>query len=224
VQRFSPLVRAWGEEVGYRYSVSRLTSTISYWKLNIASELVFDGDHGVTTPNGPTVRKGIEFTNFLHVTQRLTLDADVATAAARFTTDPGNLGTFVPESLNVVSTAGITYEGPSFAASLRYRYFGPRVLDQLGDAVSAPTNLVNAQVTLKGRSGWRLSLDIFNVLNSVGDDVEYYYGSWLPQDAKNPVYATDPAVNPLLGGSGVNDYHFHPTESRVARLTYAFPI
>jgi hypothetical protein len=224
VQRFSPLVRAWGEEVGYRYSVPRFTSTLSFWKLNIASELVFDGDAGVTTPNGPTLRKGIEFTNYYRVTPALTLDADVATASARFLTNPDNAGTFVPESLNVVSSAGLTYDRPRFAASLRYRYFGPRVLDQAGAAISSPTSLVNAQVSFKLRRGSRVNLDVFNLLNATGDDVEYYYGSWLPQDAKNPAYANDPTINPALGGSGVNDYHLHPTESRVFRVTYSLAL
>lgn len=224
VQRFSPLVRAWGEEIGYRYSVPRFTSTVSFWKLNIASELVFDGDAGVTTPNGPTVRKGIEFTNYYKMTPALTIDADVATASARFLTNPDNAGTFVPESLNVVSSAGITLDQPRFAASLRYRYFGPRVLDQAGAAVSAPTSLVNAQLSFKLRRGSRVNLDVFNLLNATGDDVEYYYGSWLPQDGKNPALANDPAINPALGGGGVNDYHLHPTESRVFRLTYSVPL
>jgi hypothetical protein len=224
VQRYSPLVRAWGEELGYRYSVSKLTTTLSFWKLNLASELVFDGDEGITTPSGPTVRKGIELTNYYRPTRTLILDADIATATARFTTNPGNLGTYVPESLNVVTSAGITLDKPHYAASLRYRYFGPRVLDQLGNAVSSPTNLVNLQLALKGQKGTRLTLDVFNLLNSVGDDVEYYYGSWLPEDARNPVYAANPAVNPLLGGTGVNDYHFHPTEARIVRLTYALPM
>ncbi len=220
VQRFSPLVRAWGEEAGYRFSSSKLTSTVALWKLNIASELVFDGDHGVTTPSGPTVRKGIEFANVYRLTSLVALDADVATATARFTTNPDGAGTFVPESLNVVTSAGITYTRPAYAASLRFRYFGPRVLDLAGTAVSSPTSLLNAQLTVNGKHGSRLALDIFNLLDARSDDVEYFYGSWLPQDARNPAYANDPAVNPLLGGSGVNDYHFHPTEGRVVRLTY----
>ena len=224
VQQFSPLVRAWGEEIGYRYSVPRFTSTVSFWKLNIASELVFAGDAGVTTPNGPTVRKGIELTNYYKLTRAITLDADIATASARFLTNPDNAGTFVPESLNVVSSAGITYDRPRFAASLRFRYFGPRVLDQAGAAVSAPTSLVNAQVSFKGARGARINVDVFNLLNASGDDVEYYYGSWLPQDAKNPALANNPAINPALGGSGVNDFHLHPTESRVFRLTYSLPL
>jgi hypothetical protein len=224
VQPFSPLVRAWGEEIGYRYSAPKLTTTVTFWKLNLASELVFDGDHGVTTPNGPTVRKGIELTNYYRPTRTLTIDTDIATATARFTTDPDHLGTFVPESLNVVTSAGITLDEPRFAASLRYRYFGPRVLDQLGEAVSTPTNIVNAQFVLKGRKGMRLALDVFNLLNAAGDDVEYFYGSWLPSDARNPANLANPAVNPLLGGGGVNDYHFHPTQGRIVRLTLSAPL
>ena len=107
---------------------------------------------------------------------------------------------------------------------MRLRYFGPRVLDQAGVAISSPSSLVNTQFTWKGRRSTRLSLDVFNVLNANSDDVEYYYGSWLPSDGRNAAVANDPAVNPLLGGSGVNDYHFHPAEGRIVRLTYALPI
>jgi outer membrane receptor for Fe3+-dicitrate len=224
VVQYAPLVRAWGEELGYRFSSPKLTTTVAFWRLNIASELVFDGDQGVTAPSGPTERKGIELTNYYRATRTLTFDTDIATSTARFTTNPGNLGTFVPESLNVVTSAGVTLDQPAFAASVRYRYFGPRVLDQLGDAVSSPTNLVNAQLTWKLRNRRRVTLELLNLLNSAGDDVEYYYGSWLPEDAKNPAYTGNPTINPLLGGTGVNDYHFHPMESRIARLVYSVPI
>jgi hypothetical protein len=224
VVNYSPLVRAWGEEVGYRYSASKLTTTISFYKLNIASELVFDGDHGVTTPNGPTLRKGVELTNYYRPLPGLTLDADVATATARFLTNPDNLGTYVPESLNVVSAAGATYDKPTYAATLRYEYFGPRVLDQTGDALSTPTGIVNLQLSLKRPHGVRLNLDVLNLFNAQADDVDYYYGSWVPQDAKNPAYANNPTINPLLGGTGVQDYTFHPSEGRIIRLTLTLPI
>jgi hypothetical protein len=224
VVRDSPLVRAWGEEAAYRYFASKLTTTIAFWKLNIASELVFDGDQGITLPSGPTLRKGIELTNEFRPITALTLDADVATSTARFLTNPGNLGTFVPESLNVVTSAGATWDRPRFAASARLTYFGPRVLDQAGDAVSSPSSVVNVQLSLKRPNGRRFNLDVLNLLNAQSDDVEYYYGSWVPQDAKNPAYATNPAINPLLGGGGVPDYEFHPSEGRIVRLTYTVPV
>jgi hypothetical protein len=43
-------------------------------------------------------------------------------------------------------------------------------------------------------------------------------------DAKIPAYANNPTINPPLGGSGVQDYTFHPTEGRIVRLTYSLPI
>ena len=224
VVQYSPLVRAWGEEIGYRYSTPKLTTTVAFWKLNIASELVFDGDDGVTQPSGPTVRKGIELTNYYRPIPGLTIDADVATSTARFLTDPGNFGTYVPESLNVVTAAGATWDRAAFAYTLRYEYFGPRILNQTGTAVSSPTSTLNAQISLKRPHGVRINLDLLNVLNAQGNDVEYYYGSWVAQDAKNPAYANNPTINPLLGGGGVQDYTFHPSEGRVVRLTLVLPI
>jgi hypothetical protein len=229
VLSYSPLVRAQGLEFGYRYSVKQYTATLALWSLHINSELVFDGDHGVTTPNGPTERKGIEFTNFWSPFRHVTVFADVSTSSARFTTDLDGEGTFVPESLNVVTSAGISLDRPTFGASVDYRYFGPRVLDQLGDAVSVPSSLVDVQYIAKLRHGMQLKLDVFNVFNATADDVEYYYQSWLPFDAANPANAS---LNPAYpnacqtngNGCGVNDYHFHPSDSLQLRLTYAVKV
>jgi hypothetical protein len=149
----------------------------------------------------------------------LTLDADLATTTARFLTDPLNQGTGVPESLAVVISAGATLDEPRFAASLRMRYFGPRILDTQGDAVSPPSMIFNTQITAKLKRRTSVSLDVFNILNAPAADVTYYYGSWLKTDAANPALASDPTLNPALGGAGVNDYHFHPSQARTVRLT-----
>jgi len=221
VQFNSPLTRAVGYELGYRYSSPKLTTTLSAFRLFVSNELIFDGDHGTTSVGGPDVRQGIEFANFYTPARDLTFDADLATTTARFLTDPLNQGTGVPESLAAVISAGATFDRPRFAAGLRMRYFGPRVLDTQGDAVSPPSMLFNAQITAKLAQGNGISLDVFNILNAPAADVTYYYASWLPSDAANPALARDPAVNPALGGSGVNDYHFHPSQARTLRLTYS---
>jgi hypothetical protein len=228
VYQNSPLVRAIGEELGYRYSAPKLTTTLSLFALHLSNELIFDGDHGTTSVGGPTMRKGIELSNFWNPRRWLTLDADFATATARFMTDPLHQGTAVPESLNTVVAAGATVDEPRYAASLRLRYFGPRVLDTQGDAFSTPSLLLSGGITLKLPHGLSWSLTGFNLLNADADDVEYYYGSWLPQDAAVASNANNPAINPILGGrapgfqsvngQGINDYHFHPSEKRSLRL------
>ncbi len=229
VYQNSPLVRAVGEEIGYRYSTARLTTTASLFELLLSNELIFDGDHGTTSIGGPTMRKGIELSNFWTPLRWLTFDADFATATARFLADPLSQGTAVPESLNVVAAAGATIDKPRYTTSLRLRYFGPRVLDTQGNAFSAPSFLLNGDYTAKLPHGISWTFGVFNILNANADDVEYYYGSWLPQDAANPAYGSNPAYNPIYGarapgfqslnGQGVNDYHFHPSEKRSIRLT-----
>ncbi|MBV8198645.1 MAG: TonB-dependent receptor [Candidatus Eremiobacteraeota bacterium] len=216
----TPLVRATGLELGYRYSHGGLNSTLALWQLHLNSELVFNGDAGVTNAGGPTMRRGIEFANFYQPKPWLTFDADVATSNARFLSNPGGAGTFVPESINVVSAAGVTVDEPGYAASFRLRYFGPRVLDQAGEAVSAPSVTCNGQATWKTHRGYDLVFDVFNIFNAQTNDIEYYYASWLPADARNPRYANNPKLNPALGGAGISDYEVHPGEKRTLRLTF----
>lgn len=103
---------------------------------------------------------------------------------------------------------------------MRARYFGPRTLDIIGDAVSAPSTIFSVQFTGKLNPKYALTLEALNIFNAQADDVEYYYGSWLPGDAANPANANDPTVNPTLGGGGVNDYYFHPSELRSLRLLF----
>jgi TonB dependent receptor len=219
VQRVSPLVRADGEEVGYRYASGKLNTTVSLWRLGIASELVFSGDAGTTAPGRPTVRKGIELTSFWTPAKSLTLDADFATSTARFTTDPDHIGTGVPESLASVGAVGVTLDRPAFAASLRLRYFGPRNLIEDGTQSSRPTTLLNGQFTAKLAHGRRLTVDVFNILGANADDTTYSYSSWTKADAANAALVSAAAVNPALGGTGVNDLHFHPTPKRTFRFT-----
>lgn len=224
VENTSPLVRADGEEIGYRFSTPKLNTTVSFWRLGIASELTFSGDAGVTEAGRPTERKGIEITNFYTPSRYLTFDADFATSTARFRTDPDHIGTGVPESLAAVASAGVTVDHPTYAASLRLRYFGPRNLIEDGSESTRPTTLVNGQFSAKFSRNARLTLDIFNILGANADDTTYYYNSWTKQDAANPALVSDPGINPALGGAGVPDFHFHPTPKRTFRLGLSAPL
>jgi hypothetical protein len=224
VENTSPLVRADGEEIGYRLSTPKLTTTLSFWRLGIASELTFSGDAGVTEAGRPTERKGIELANFYRASKALTLDADYATSTARFRTEPDQIGTGVPESLANVASLGVTADRPSFAASLRLRYFGPRNLIEDGSESTRPTTLVNGQFSAKLARNTRLTFDIFNILGANADDTTYYYNSWTKQDAANPALGSNAAINPALGGAGVADFHLHPTPKRSFRLSLSAPL
>jgi hypothetical protein len=208
-ERVTPLVREKGVEAGLRtVVVPRLQTTLSLWRLDSASELLFTGDAGTTEPSRPSRRTGVEFANHWSPLSGLVLDADLALSKARFT-DPNPAGDRIPGAVESVLSAGISEDDVAgFFGSLRLRYFGPRPLVEDNGVRSRPSTLVSAQVGREVLPGARLALEVFNVFDANVSDVDYYYVSRLPGE---------PA-------SGVADIHSHPAGPRSARvfLSYAY--
>src|SRR5262249_51996088 len=162
------------------------------------SELVFSGDEGTTEPSRPSKRIGIEWSNHYIPVHWLLLDLDLAWTRARFTDDDA-VGNHIPDSLQATAQAGVTIQnlGP-WNASIFGRYFGPRDLLEDGSIQSGSTTVFNLQASYNITTRTRVRLDIFNLFDAKDNDITYYYASRLPGD---------PAA-------GVNDFHFHPMESR----------
>lgn len=202
--KVDPLVRTFGAEVGVRTTwVPGLQSTLSAWWLDIDSELLFVGDAGTTEASRPSRRYGLEFANYYTPTKWLTLDADVSLSQARFR-DRDPAGQHIPGSVETVVAAGIAvHDLNGFFGSLRLRYFGPRSLIEDNSVRSTASALVNLQAGYAFNPKWKLTVDVFNLLDRKASDVEYYYESRLRGEAINP----DPALN-----GGYNDIHLHPAE------------
>ncbi len=220
VQGATPLVRAQGAEVGARFAFNqKLRTTVSLWNLNLASELIFQGDAGTTSPGRPSHRYGVEFANFWAPTPGLTYDFDFARSAAKFT-DIDPVGGLIPGSVKDVLTFGVTGDGAKTYGSLRLRYFGPRPLIEDGSVYSHPTTTISLQAGIKPSKNTRLGFDVFNLLNSKASDIDYYYNSSIPSD---PAY-TKPGFTGSCPidqcGVGVPDVHFHPIERRLLRFTF----
>ena len=204
VERVEPLVRAKSFDIGVRTNlIPRLETSLTVFRLDLDSELIFSGDAGSTEASRPTRRVGFELANFYRVGSHVTLDADLAYSRGRFTNfDP--VGDHIPGAVEGVVSAGIALDnyGPVFGG-LRLRYFGPRPLIEDNSARSHSSGLLNARAGYHLANGLDLRLDIFNLLNRQVSDVDYFYASRLPGE---------PA-------EGVNDIHFHPAEPREARLS-----
>ena len=121
-----------------------MQSTLTLWWLDIDSELVFDGDHGTSAPSAPSRRYGVEWANYYTPGARLSMDADLSFSHAEFLqtvvdADTGLEGRYIPEAVNSVIAAGVTYHQPDnrgFFSELRLRYFGPRPLTEDNSVVS----------------------------------------------------------------------------------------
>jgi hypothetical protein len=201
--RVPPLVRSRGAEVGVRSEFIRgLQSTLSLYRLDFASELLFAGDAGTTYAGRPSRRTGVEFSNYFKPLDWLTIDADLAFAQARFKGfDPA--GNRIPGAVEGVASVALAVDriGPVFGA-LQLRYFGPRPLVEDNAVRSSGT------ATLNGRVGWRIDrasrieIEGFNLTNRKNSAIDYYYESRLRGEP-----------------TAVNDVHFHPIEPRSFRVT-----
>ena len=203
VNSASPMVPARGSEIGFRsVAVPRLQSTVALWYLSFDSELIFVGDAGVAEASRPSQRYGVEWTNYLNLTDWLTGELDMSFSDARFS-DFNVVGSYIPGSLDRVIAAGLTVsQGQCVFGSLRLRHFGSRPLIEDYSVKSEPTTILNGEVGVRLNEKLNVSFEVFNLLNSDVSDIDYYYASRLPGE-------------PL---AGVDDVHFHPSLPRTARV------
>ena len=201
--KVTPLVRSKGAELGVRSEVvPGLQSTLSVYRLDVASELIFVGDAGATEAGRPSRRTGFEFSNYYRAAKWLTVDADLAYARARFRSfDPA--GDRVPGAVEGVASVALAVDnlGPWFGA-LQLRYFGPRPLIEDNSVRSKGTATLNGRVGYKISAQTKIELEGFNLANRKASAVDYFYESRLAGEA-----------------SPVADIHFHPIESRSLRVT-----
>jgi hypothetical protein len=203
VDRVDPLVRAKGADVGFRTTALKdLNSSLSFFLLELDSELIFVGDAGGTEASRPSRRTGVEIANFYRVRDWLFVDLDMTFSDAEFT-DSDPAGDHIPGAIEETVAAGFSIDDlQGYFGSLRWRYFGGRPLIEDNSVRSGSTSLLNARLGYDFHNGLSLALDIFNLLDRKDSDIEYYYASRLPGE---------PA-------EGVEDVHFHPMEERSFRV------
>ena len=154
-QKVTPLVRTEGYEVGARTAiVPNLKSSLTFFRLDFNSELVFQGDAGTTQAGRPSRRLGFEFINEYNPLPWLTLAAEFAWAQARFTgpdADPTVHGDHIPGAVEGVGTFRVTVDRGNWFGSAQLRYIGPYALIENNTERAQATTLVNAQAGLPGQ-------------------------------------------------------------------------
>jgi outer membrane receptor protein involved in Fe transport len=210
-QKVPALVKSKGAEVGVRTeAISGLQSSLSLWRLELASELVFAGDAGTTEASRPSLRRGIEWSNRYIPKPWLIVDLDLSVSRAQFT-DSDPAGNYIPGAIDRVASLGMTlndFGRWSFSGHLRY--FGPRPLIEDNSVRSQSSTLVSLRTSYKLDKRLRLNFDVFNLFNRQAKDIDYFYCSRL---------STDSAASTCSDGrTGVDDIHFHSAEPRSIRV------
>ena len=201
--KVTPLVRSRGLELGLRSAaVAGLQTSLSLYRLDFDSELLFIGDAGATEAGRPSRRYGIEFSSYYKAARWLSLDLDLAYARARSRgSDPA--GDFIPGAIEGVAQLAMTVTPPGpWSGSLRLRYFGPRPLMEDNSVRSSASVGLNGRIAYQIDKTLRVEVEGYNLANRRDSAIDYYYASRLPGEAQP-----------------VDDVHFHPVESRWLRLT-----
>jgi TonB dependent receptor len=202
-QPVTPLTRATSGELGVASKIiPGLDTRLDVFELKLKSELVFDGDAGITAPSGASTRTGVEWGNTYHVNSWLAAEFNAAFTRARFDRDapPDDLGCsaaalsnpctmpiaivgrYIPNSPTNVIDAALTAQRESgLFGALRVRHFGESPLVEDNSARSPAYTTVDAQLGFR-RPQWLVALDIFNIADVKWNDIEYYYVSRLKNE------------------------------------------
>ena len=203
VDKVPGLVRSRGMELGLRTEiVPKLQTSFALYRLDFDSELTFVGDAGTTTAGRPSRRHGVELSNYYKPLKWLAIDFDVAFARAR-SRDDATEGNKIPGAVEGVGQLALTVDqlGP-WSGALRLRYFGPRPLIENNSVRSKPSTTVNGRLAYQLGKTMKVELEGFNLANRRDSAIDYLYASRLAGET-----------------AARDDIHFHPIESRSARLT-----
>jgi len=186
------LPRALGGELGFRTKLfDRFDVAVDYWRLHVASELVWAGDDGTTEAKGRTQRQGVEGEFRYQILDWLSADLDTSYTWAKFV----DTGEAVPLAPRFLAYGGITGRHPS---GLEGRIQMRSVGDRYGDE----TRTVNIRgytiFDLLAKYKWdryEFLFSISNIANKKWRSAQFFHESQLQ---------TEPAP--------VNDIHFTPGE------------
>jgi TonB dependent receptor/TonB-dependent Receptor Plug Domain len=204
------IVPSTGAEIGLKiFDAKRFNISASLWYLESESELIFIGDAGHNEASRASDRIGAEIASYFWFDNKWSLDIELAWTRARFSENTQEEGKYVDGSVPFVASTGISYggQGNGLHSSLRYRYFGARVLESFNEIKAGSTNTVNFGIGYQ----WdriNIELELYNLLDSDDHDIDYYYTSRLIGEPEG----------------GVEDLHYHPAEPRTlrARAEYRF--
>ncbi len=203
--------KAKGSEIGMRTKpLSGWSSSLSFWRMELGSELVFVGDEGVTEARGASVRHGVEWSNYITPNDWLIIDGDIAWSKARFK-EPvdGNGGTYVPNAIPLTASLGITADnGGKWFGGLRMRYLGAYALEETGQEKSSPFWTTNLKLGYRIEPKMQLSFDVLNLFDRPANDIEYWGGACTRNEQASGTC-----------NGGIDGRLVHPLEPRTFRVS-----
>lgn len=202
VDRSPGLVRSRGIEAGLRTEPAKgLQTSLAVYRLAFDSELTYLGDAGATQAGLPSVRHGVELSNYYKPVKWLSVDLDLAYARGRSRgAAPGEH--YIAGTVEGVGQLGVTVDRRgAWSGSANLRYAGPRPLLEDNSVRTGGSTTLNARIGYRVNNRLRFEVEGFNLLDRRDAAIAYFYASRLQGES-----------------DAREDVHFHPLEPRNFRL------
>jgi TonB family protein len=164
----TPLTRAIGEEIGGRTRLfDEVDFAAAFWRLDLDSETVWNGDDGTTAVSDPTRRYGVEVEGRYEIFPWLAADGAVTFTHSQFSTDRENGGglALAPKQTWSGGLSARHELGPGVArAGLRFYGIGDRPASDDGAIVAPGFTQVDLHMGYRTRR-WDVALDIENLFD-----------------------------------------------------------
>lgn len=167
---------ALGYEVGARVvPFEGLRVSVAAFRLDLDSELVWEGDAGTTSPSPASRRQGIELDARYHLKNWLFADLDATFTDARYRQNAGN-GDAVALAPTRTLTAGIgarpTFGATTPFASVRVKSIGSRPASEDGSLTAEGFTVVDANAGVRYRNV-EAGIDVQNLLDAKWREVQF---------------------------------------------------
>ena len=204
-RKLDALPTARGYEFGLRSRlVPRVELFATYWFLDLGSELVFVGDDGTTSAQGPSHRDGLELGAKVRLFDWLTFTGDFTyTRKAEFT----RTGEAVPLAPLWTARADLTARLPwGLASSFEMRYLGDRFADPDRHQTARGYTIFNWTTRYRYKS-LDLFLSIENLTNTQWREAQFFFTSRLrgePAGGVDDIHFTPGTPRSFLGGVAIH--------------------
>lgn len=199
------LPRAFGAEVGLRYGApdALFAGSISAWRLDLESELVYIGDEGVTEASGRTTRAGIDLEARLNPAPWLALGVDATISRGRSVDEPEGAN-YIPLAPNVTLSGNALFRFDDFSVAARLRMVGDRPANETNSVVAKGYGIVDLSASYRF-DRIDLFINIENLLDAEWNEAQFDTESRLRGEAApvSELHFTPGTPLSVRGGVGV---------------------
>ncbi len=173
--------RAFGSEIGARWTGERISVSTDAWLLDLENEFIWIGDEGTTEEAGRSRRIGIDVELRYNTTDWLTVGTELTMSKGRLLDLPEGEN-FIALAPNITMTAFTTFKFDEFSTALRLRHIGSRPANEDNSLTATGYSILDLTAVVPVSDNFDLTFQFENMLNSQWREAQFDTSSRLPNE------------------------------------------